>query len=216
VCGDGACTHAEDAPGCPADCPAVCGDGAITHGEACEGSMTQTCDTTCGSSGSQSCRSCAWGACVPPPESCNGLDDDCSGTIDDGAADCATVTGCRLDRLAPSVYLICAAPTSDWSAASEFCAAYGYHMVTVDSAAENLLIFGGISMSTEVRFWIGLCDVNGDGFYDDDEWEVGSSSYRQWSSGEPDEYGGCVAIRFDLGGDWVSRFGSNGFVCEAP
>jgi hypothetical protein len=89
VCGDTYCSHDEDAPSCPADCPAVCGDGEVTHDEDCEGTLSQACTTACGSTGTQDCESCAWGACAPPAELCNGTDDDCDGVCDDGFACCA-------------------------------------------------------------------------------------------------------------------------------
>jgi cysteine-rich repeat protein len=47
TCGDGLCNPlAEDAAGCPADCPASCGDGEITHAEVCDGPDTGDVDCT--------------------------------------------------------------------------------------------------------------------------------------------------------------------------
>src|SRR3954467_1881862 len=43
----------------------------------CEGSETNTCVTSCGSTGSKTCSAGHWGACMRPTESCdNGIDDD--------------------------------------------------------------------------------------------------------------------------------------------
>ena len=60
------------------------------------------CETTCGSTGTMTCSAaCAAGPCDPPPESCNGLDDDCDTIIDNdlpcsppgGPTDCVTTCG---------------------------------------------------------------------------------------------------------------------------
>ncbi|MDI7266707.1 MAG: hypothetical protein QME96_01780 [Myxococcota bacterium] len=54
---------------------------------ACIPSSTQSCTTSCGSVGSQTCApTCTWDPCVPPPEACNGRDDDCDGLTDEGFA----------------------------------------------------------------------------------------------------------------------------------
>lgn len=62
-------------------------DGSVDDGLGCARDRTETCTTTCGSTGLRTCSaSCSWGTCVPPTtETCDGRDDDCDGTIDDGA-----------------------------------------------------------------------------------------------------------------------------------
>ncbi len=43
-----------------------------------------TCATACGSVGTHTCGgSCRWNTCTPPPEKCNGKDDDCNGATDE-------------------------------------------------------------------------------------------------------------------------------------
>jgi cysteine-rich repeat protein len=72
-----ACTHQ------PAPLP-DCGNGLVEAGESCDDGNTVAgdgCDPGCG-------------GCVPAAELCNGLDDDCDGTIDDGLA-CST--SCAVD-----------------------------------------------------------------------------------------------------------------------
>ena len=44
---------------------------------------TQPCVTECGSTGEQTCVK-IWGPCEPPEETCNGMDDDCDGIVDNG------------------------------------------------------------------------------------------------------------------------------------
>ena len=84
VCGDDACTHDEDEVSCAPDCAPVCGDGEVTPDEECELGDSQSCTTTCGSTGTAACSECLWGACELPMESCNGIDDDCDNAADEG------------------------------------------------------------------------------------------------------------------------------------
>lgn len=80
---DEACNGRDD------DCDTVADDGF----ECALGSSPMPCITECGSAGTHSCMgTCVYGACVPPGEICNGVDDDC-----DGAADVGPGTGfdCR-------------------------------------------------------------------------------------------------------------------------
>jgi hypothetical protein len=52
-----------------------------------------TCATACGSVGSRTCQSgCTWSDCAAPVESCNGLDDDCDGSTDEGLPSCTAGT----------------------------------------------------------------------------------------------------------------------------
>jgi len=60
-------------------------DGLVDEGFTCQSGSTQSCTTSCGSTGTKTCNSsCLWGSCIPPAESCNNRDDDCDGQIDEG------------------------------------------------------------------------------------------------------------------------------------
>lgn len=75
------CTSAgiETCNGLDDDCDGVCDT------ECCLGT-SETCTSTCGTEGVRACLDgCAWSTCVPPPESCNGVDDDCDAVVDNGA-----------------------------------------------------------------------------------------------------------------------------------
>ncbi len=74
------CNEADD------DC-----DGAIDDGFACRVGAAMACTTSCGSTGSRACLAgCTLdGTCVPPAERCNGVDDDCDASCDDGFTCCA-------------------------------------------------------------------------------------------------------------------------------
>ncbi len=64
-------------------------DAGTSSGGGCAGGPTQSCTTSCGSSGTESCQGGSYGACLPPAEICNLKDDDCNGYCDD-------VMGCRV------------------------------------------------------------------------------------------------------------------------
>ncbi|MDI7267162.1 MAG: hypothetical protein QME96_04115 [Myxococcota bacterium] len=98
---------------------AVCGDGFVWEdNEECEGATTAVCTTGCGSAGARACVSCRFSAdCTPPPEICNGLDEDCVGGPDDifpcvagVLVSCATTCGSAGTGRCTAT---CAIPTGD-------------------------------------------------------------------------------------------------------
>ncbi|MBI5488989.1 MAG: hypothetical protein HY905_16765 [Deltaproteobacteria bacterium] len=85
-CGWGACVApAEGCNGADDDC-----DGISDNGFLCRQGMAAPCHTSCdpvgSDTGTRTCNSTcsAWTPCVPPAESCNGRDDDCDTSIDEG------------------------------------------------------------------------------------------------------------------------------------
>ncbi|MBI2897314.1 MAG: hypothetical protein HYY06_27400 [Deltaproteobacteria bacterium] len=64
--------------------------GGADDGFACVAASARDCVTGCGSTGSQTCgAACTWGGCQTPVESCNGQDDDCDASCDEGFDCCA-------------------------------------------------------------------------------------------------------------------------------
>jgi hypothetical protein len=204
--------------------------------EDCDGMSNEGCmcimgtTRSCGCGGMQTCSSVgAWGGCTggtpPMTETCNGRDDDCNGVIDDGAADClGTLSGmgntCTIQYRpgSGSAYLLCTT-TRSWTAARDACAAVGYHLVTVDSMAEQDWLHMRTMLAGAGEWWIGLMDIDGDGDYEDDEWHGGMrTSYRRWGSGEPTHTGQCVFLDNGDSGGWDDKScgGGRRFVCEAP
>ena len=59
------------------------GEGGAGGAPACEEGSEQACELD-GCAGTSRCVGGDWGACVPPAELCNGSDDDCDGTTDEG------------------------------------------------------------------------------------------------------------------------------------
>jgi hypothetical protein len=69
----------------------------VDEGFSCRNGAIRACTTTCGTSGTQTCASCEWGACNPPTEVCfNGTDDDCDGMNDEGCPTCGSCPGATI------------------------------------------------------------------------------------------------------------------------
>lgn len=80
---------AETCNGTDDDCDSI-----VDEGFTCAVGTTRACTTSCTSTGLQTCDvTCGWGACVPPTEVCNGVDDNCVGGIDEGCGACSSCPG---------------------------------------------------------------------------------------------------------------------------
>ena len=119
---------------------AACGDGHIWSGvEDCEGASVG-CTTSCGSAGSQTCTDCRYaGGCVPPVERCNGADDDCDTTADEGY-DCGS---------------------GDWTSCTNACGESG------TQTCGSTCTWGACCAGAEVCQCGTLCDDNCDGTTDE-------------------------------------------------
>ena len=212
-------------------------DMCVPVSEACGNGVDDDCDMiideSCGSCmsgttmpcvvgdcpGEQTCAATSvWGDCTLPPELCNGVDDDCDGTIDDDAtADCATASGCTVARFSGSTYLFCGF-SSGWDDAQAHCAMFGYDLTTVGSDEERVFIQSTALGVDDNEWWIGLRDLDSDRNYEDDEWVRGTSSYRYWYAADPDSTGQCTMFEPDeVSGRWRDRSCSSGyrFACES-
>ena len=127
-CAWGDCTPpAETCNGRDDDCDTLCDNGF----PCCAGAAGEPCLTTCGSTGTRSCSpACAWGACVPPAETCNGRDDDCDTLCDDGfpccagsSGSCTTVCGTTGSRVCTSScgWEACVAPPETCNGRDDDC-----------------------------------------------------------------------------------------------
>lgn len=97
-CGDGLLYDAQEEcddgnlvnnDGCSRDCDAeifACDDGIAQLGEQCQPGESVVCLTSCDTDGIARCDEddCTLGACMPPIEICNAMDDDCDLVIDEG------------------------------------------------------------------------------------------------------------------------------------
>ncbi len=155
----------------------------------------------------------------PPPacpaEACNGLDDDCDGTIDDGA-------GVPLRR--PVVrdgmpYLLCANEMG-WFAARNICHSVGYDLAVVNDAGEDAFLFGELQRRGLGGAWTGLNDHVAEGRW---VWLDGQPLlYSHWDQGEPNNGGnggedcGILMTDQNRAGEWDDREcdSTRPFLCE--
>ncbi|MHC4836571.1 MAG: C-type lectin domain-containing protein [Planctomycetota bacterium] len=158
----------------------------------------------------------------PPPDAavcvaevCNGLDDDCDGEIDNGAA-----CPCEVRQRDGRAYMFCADALL-WSEARFRCEQSGYSLAVVDDAAEDAYLFDQIDLRGFDDTWIGLNDRQQEGLW---VWLDGVPVvYEHWDNGEPNDGGGgedcgLIMTRNGRQSEWDDRPCDSGrpSICEAP
>jgi C-type mannose receptor len=145
------------------------------------------------------------------PESCNGIDDDLDGVIDQkGCTD-------RVEHFQGHAYMFVKAEKT-WASARSHCASFGYHLATIDGVDENNFIRGIAEGIESDEWWIGFNDIATENSF---VWEDGShSTFTNWSSGSPDDFFNqdcAVLISSDATGAWNDKAcdDQRPFVCEA-
>lgn len=204
-------TETCDAARLDEDCNGVRNDGC-----ACDEGDTRPCGS-CG--GTQTCNSSgAFGTCseMIETESCNGVDDNCDGTTDEGT----TCGMCEQVNDGSRSYLFCFAITRDWAGARAYCMTYGYDLVTVEDAAENNWLNGQERRLhvNNVRWWYGGSDAATEGTW---VWAptMMNLAYDDWKSGgEPDNGSSenCLNSEDRSSPEWRSDdcTATYAFVCE--
>jgi hypothetical protein len=170
-------------------------------------------------------------------ERCDGLDNDCSGGVDDGDVCPEDCTGFA-DETGHG-YMICVpAPGMNAANAQTACQAHdqSFNLVRVDSAEENAFIVTSLTSLAfgAARYWIGASDVvenhwvwvDGTEFYDHTIQMTVNGGYENWADGRPNNTGGnedCAVIELDPSdlalnlkwNDLQCGDGGPGFICEA-
>ena len=152
---------------------------------------------------------------VSPSESevCDGFDEDCSADIDERA-----VCPCDVSWYNGHAYQFCTVAAT-WANARTACGGSGYHLVTVDTSAEDAWLVstaaGSYSSASLAYWWIGYNDRTSEGNW---VWDDGSTStYTQWNSGEPnnsDDEDCAQLVWYTHWNDWECTNTST-YICEA-
>lgn len=150
-------------------------------------------------------------------DACNGVDDDCSGAVDD-VMPCADV--CTRHELAGSTYQICERGVP-FLAARDACRSYGYQLVKIEDGIEQDYLAGLFVGADHPGHWIGLSAVLSVSSY---RWQDGSTpAFTHWAPGEPSvaTFGstGSAAVIRSGDGRWdaVSQNRTSAFyICETP
>jgi len=152
---------------------------------------------------------------APLRETCNGLDDDANGLIDD-----LVMCPCDVVQREGHAYLLCAERMA-WFNGRMLCEGVGYTLAQVDDAREDAFIFGEMRMRGFGDTWIGLTDQGDEGAW---KWSDGTAlAYTHWDSGEPNDGGqggedcGLIMASDGRASEWDDRpcEGTRTFVCEA-
>lgn len=140
------------------------------------------------------------------PEGCDGVDQDCSGLIDDNGA-CAPCTVSHDATNRP--YIFCDSTRLGWNGARMFCQSAGYDLAIVDTPAENSWV--AATATAGRSYWIGLHQPSSSW-----RWVNGTnlSGWDAWAGGEPNNGGGCCGPDEDCGELNSSSAQWNDYICD--
>jgi hypothetical protein len=180
----------------------------------------------------------------PSTERCDGIDNNCTGGVDEGTACPNNCTGATR---AGHSYIFCSFESAmsgtrlrSWMQADDFCAQRNLGLVFIESAEENAFVLDWITrMQLEDQVWMGANDRDPPiGQSNEGQWVWGSANnavqfwqgdengmpvmnrYENWGNGEPNNQGNedCGVFSANHGYDWDDRLCTNmypNFVCES-
>jgi len=158
-------------------------------------------------------------------ETCNGIDDDCDGSLDSAAA-----CPCNLESYGDHSYLFCEDVSTWWQAYDSCLTVDNFDLATIDDSSEDAWIYAQAnSYSSSHWWWLGYHNQSATSSQEPAgawEWVDGSSStYTHWDSGQPDDWNnyedcghmyGDNGLWNDLGCDLSEWYGSYVyFICES-
>lgn len=122
------------------------------------------------------------------------------------------IPGCTMFDYEGHRYAYCTDSRS-WQSAEDRCALYGFHLATIDSSQEQTFLRSKISSYA----WIGFTDQQVEGQW---IWPYGTSNYKLWCSGEPNNSGGnenCASMTTSTNGCWIdANCGTSyHYICES-
>jgi hypothetical protein len=188
------------------------------------------------------------GGCVPTTpstERCDGIDNNCSGAVDEGTA---CPDNCSGATYGGHAYMFCSFENASgtttreraWTQAQTFCQTRGFDLVYIESSEENAYIVDWITRTgLEEPVWMGANDRDPTiGLSNEGTWIWGSTNnavqfwegdengdpvmnrFSDWAQGEPNNSGnedcGLLAPEFDF--QWDDRACADtlpNFVCES-
>ena len=144
-------------------------------------------------------------------ETCDTVDNDCDGQVDDGACQ-----GCTQASSGGHTYQFCDDFGLDWWSAEQTCGAFGYYLVTVDDAVEDAFLAANTGGSGE--WWLGYTDQGG-GNEGSWYWSAGNGTgYTNWNPGEPNDSGNedCAEMAAWTNWQWndIQCWSSKSWICE--
>lgn len=149
-------------------------------------------------------------------ESCNRVDDDCSGLVDDSAT-CSDP--CPTAVVGGVTFALCQLPMS-WQQAAAFCMARGGTLARIDSAEQSQGLYREARrLDPKSRWWIGLHDRTAEGHF---EWIDGAPlAFTAWATGEPNNdtcNQDCAALKRRGDGTWHDTHCGQAqpFICRMP
>jgi hypothetical protein len=187
------------------------GSSVVNHADGVDGAMTPSAPADSGIDPPPT--QAIQPTCIPTgPEICDGKDNDCNGTTDDGP-----ICGSEVLSFGSSTYLFCAQVES-WVNAAAVCALYGQHLVTIDSEEEDVFLGVTVAGMADIGWWMGFNERVTENAW---VWADGSpTTYVHWAKEQPSEHSGnedCGVLKGGPNAGWkaVPCEQFLPFVCES-